>query len=343
MAGITQIPHHDGYTSRTFIYKTIDGLEIKTEVAWPETTKTSGPVPVLLHYHGNRFSFLPSWLIGSCVSRGWIFVTPDYRLIPETTAHSCLDDAVDAYNWVLTKLGPEIGLDIGKVIIAGSSAGGYLALGTSCLVSPKPQAVVTIYGMLDFSDNRYLNDSSLIFGMPPIDSSATLRKLEDLRQQERPKVISSSEVPVTVDPNAVPRFEYILALQGERLFPDYVTGVPGMRRAIVEKGIEAIPPEHRRLFPVAFGLPSDLPSFLVLHGRNDSAVPFTASEAAAHALKKAGVKVQTEFIEDAEHGFDDRLEGASNLDALPDGGDDSSASQVRALKNVVKFLEQHLG
>lgn len=197
--------------------------------------------------------------------------------------------------------------------------------------------------MLDFSDNRYLNDSSLIFGMPPTDTSKTLRKLEDIRRQDKPKVISGSEVPLTVDPNSVPRFEYILALQGERLFPDCVTGVPGMRQAIVEKGIEAVPQEHRRLFPVAFGLPHDLPPFLVLHGRNDSAVPFSVSETAAKALGSAGVSVQTEFIDDAEHGFDGRLEGAGNLDSLSEGGDDSRSLQIRALKNAVKFLEQYLG
>ncbi|KAJ9630094.1 hypothetical protein H2204_008749 [Knufia peltigerae] len=349
MASITQIPHHDGYTSRTFVYKVIDGLEIKTEVAWPATKKTSGPVPVLLHYHGgflvigDRFSFLPTWLVSSCASRGWIFVTPDYRLIPETTAHSSLDDAVDAYNWVLTKMGGEIGLDIGRVVMAGSSAGGYLALGTSCLVSPKPQAVVTIYGMLDFADPRYLNDGSLIFGMPPIDTSGTMKKLEDLGRQDHPSVVSGSPVPIVVDPKAVPRFEYILALLAERLFPDYITGVPGMRQAIVDNGIGAIPQEHRPLFPAAFGLPSDLPPFLVLHGRNDSAVPCSASETAVKALKTAGASVQTEFVDDAEHGFDGRLEGASNLDALSEGGDDSRALQIRALKNVVKFLERHLG
>ena len=106
---------------------------------------------------GNRFSFLPSWLVSSCVSRGWIFVTPDYRLIPETTAHSCLDDAVDAYNWVLTKMGAEIELDVGKVVIAGSSAGGYVSL-----------VLATTYLTFRCVSKRYFHMVTNLTYLPPL-------------------------------------------------------------------------------------------------------------------------------------------------------------------------------
>jgi acetyl esterase/lipase len=29
--------------------------------------------------------------------RGWIFVTPAYRLIPEATVHALVEDAIDAH------------------------------------------------------------------------------------------------------------------------------------------------------------------------------------------------------------------------------------------------------
>ncbi|KAJ3500740.1 hypothetical protein NM208_g17081 [Fusarium decemcellulare] len=151
----------DGYTSRTFSFKSTPDGDINVDVVYPEDSDGS-PSTVLLHYHGgfliigDRYSFLPYWLVHACASRKWIFVTPEYRLIPETTAHSSVDDAVDAYNWVRSSLPDLIGRPVGSVLLAGSSAGGYLALTTAVAVTQKPSALLLIYGMLDPTGSRYL-------------------------------------------------------------------------------------------------------------------------------------------------------------------------------------------
>ena len=57
-----------------------------------------------------------------------IFVTPGYRLIPETTAHSCVDDSVDAYNWVHSSLAQGLNIELALAPVyhsAGLSNGSH--------------------------------------------------------------------------------------------------------------------------------------------------------------------------------------------------------------------------
>lgn len=145
----------DGYKSKTLSFKSTRDGNIKLDVVYPEQIDDASPSTMLLHYHGgflifgDRYAFVPYWLVNACASRKWIFVTPDYRLIPETTAQSSLEDAVNAYEWVLSSLPQELGCKVGSVLVAGSSAGGYLALATAATVTKQPSALLLIYGMLD--------------------------------------------------------------------------------------------------------------------------------------------------------------------------------------------------
>lgn len=287
---------------------------------------------------GDRYAFLPHWLINAAVARGWIFVTPDYRLLPETTAHSSLDDVIDAYNWVVKFLHTELKVERGSVAVAGSSAGGWLALGTACFANPKPDALVSIYGMLDFSHDRYTTQGDSIFHAPVTDTTPTLERLKQIRQQTKPQVTTGSELPEALFRD--PRFAFITTLHIERLYPDYLTGVPGLREAVVTQGLQAIPQQHRRLFPAEFGFHHGLPPVFLLHGKNDSAVPCSLSERTAARLRDAGVKVEIAFPEDAEHGFDGRS-GIKDVDTEGER-DEYKTPAIQSLKTVIHFLEQHL-
>lgn len=267
-------------------------------------------------------------------------MTPDYRLMPETTAHSSLDDAIDAYTWVLKSLGEQTGLEIGPVAIAGSSAGGWLALATAAAVTVKPKAIVSIYGTLDFSNKRYISEGDALFGAPAPDTSATLQQLEQIQRSPGQNVTTGSALPE--NPLEEPRFAFVLALHVNRLYPDYLTGVKGLREAIETRGLEAIPPEHRRLFPTALGGNlSGLPPVLLMHGKNDGAVPFSLSEQTAERLSAAGVDTETIFLDDAQHGFDGRS-GVKDLDKEGDK-DEFKTPAIQSLKDIVRYLEKHLG
>ena len=55
-------------------------------------------------------------------------VSPDYRLAPQVTIAEIADDVMAALAWVRSE-GPELfGVDPRRIVVAGESAGGYLAV-----------------------------------------------------------------------------------------------------------------------------------------------------------------------------------------------------------------------
>ena len=88
------------------------------------------PAHVILYFHGGGFQ------VGSVVSHrelmagiseatGWRVLGVGYRLAPEHRYPAALDDAVNAYDWLLAQ-----GFAPGDIVLAGDSAGGNLALAT---------------------------------------------------------------------------------------------------------------------------------------------------------------------------------------------------------------------
>ncbi|KAM0246452.1 hypothetical protein ACHAP5_004767 [Fusarium lateritium] len=326
-----------GYTSKTVPFKSGPDGDILLDIVYPEET---GGVPstVLIHIHGgflivgDRYSFLPHWLLNAAVARKYIFVSPEYKLVPESSAHASLDDSVDAYNWVRSSLSDVIGRRISSVLLAGSSAGGYLALATANAVAEKPTAVLSIYGMLDAANSRYTTPGTSIWGAPPFDTSTVLSNFPKAKENDDRKAISAYPPPENVENDL--RFKVAAALHIDALFPDYITGVDGLSREIAEKGIEAIPEKHRRLFPLSFGDLAKLSPTFLLHGMNDSAVTVDCSVQAEKKLREAGVNVVKDFPDDGEHGFDVR---AGNIDVEKKDAD--GVANVESLRNALRFLD----
>ncbi len=89
------------------------------------------PAPLLLYFHGG------GWVVGSIDSHdgqcrmladeaGCIVVSVGYRLAPEHRFPAAVDDAVDAWRWVLSNAG-RLGADAARLAVGGDSAGGNLA------------------------------------------------------------------------------------------------------------------------------------------------------------------------------------------------------------------------
>ncbi|KAG4261638.1 hypothetical protein FPRO04_13137 [Fusarium proliferatum] len=326
-----------GYTYKTIPYKSTPHGDIVLDVVYPEEADDS-PTTVLIHIHGgflivgDRYSFAPYWLVKAVTTRKWIFVSPDYRLVPESTAHASLDDSIDAYKWVRSSLADAIGRPIGPVLLAGSSAGGYLALTTANAVKHKPDALLLIYGMLDAAGPRYTTPGTNIWGAPPFDTTSVLSQFPRTKENDDRKAISGYPLPENFQQD--PRFQVASALHIDALFPDYMTGVEGLSREIASKGIDAIPEEHRRLFPLSFGDLAKIPRTFLLHGVNDSAVTVDCSIVAEKKLREAGVEVEKDFPEDAEHGFDGRI---GNIDVEKAEADE--IPNIESLRNAIRFLD----
>jgi acetyl esterase/lipase len=90
--------------------------------------QASQPDITLLYFHGGGYSFYPrsyanfiALITDSAGSRTFAL---DYRLAPEHCFPAQLDDALNAYRWLIHQ-----GVDPRKLVVAGDSAGAHLTLG----------------------------------------------------------------------------------------------------------------------------------------------------------------------------------------------------------------------
>jgi acetyl esterase/lipase len=81
---------------------------------------------------GDRFDY-PRATFRRFLSLGFIVVSMDYRLLPETPLPGQLEDIRDVEPWLRTKLylklkDDGISVDTAKIVVVGASAGAHLAL-----------------------------------------------------------------------------------------------------------------------------------------------------------------------------------------------------------------------
>lgn len=89
---------------------------------------------------------------------GCAFISADYRLIPPSTGHEVLQDVKDVFRFVSGELNhllyqddqnPSqiLQIDANAIAVAGTSAGGLCAYLAAVHATPKPKAVLSMYGM----------------------------------------------------------------------------------------------------------------------------------------------------------------------------------------------------
>ena len=89
------------------------------------------------------------------INAGYVVVSIDYRLAPETKLAAILEDVRDAFAWI-RKDGPRlVGAQPDQIVVLGGSAGGYLTLMSGFLIEPRPKALVSFWGYGDIAGDWY--------------------------------------------------------------------------------------------------------------------------------------------------------------------------------------------
>jgi len=145
----------------THTYKRAGMLAIRAD-SYRFVDRAKQPVVVWIHggalINGHREG-VPQWLKDVCRQSGFVIVSLDYRLAPETKLPDIISDIEDAFRWIREQ-GPQLfQADAERVAGVGGSAGGYLTLVTGYRVRPRPKALVSLWGYGDLVGPWYSEPS----------------------------------------------------------------------------------------------------------------------------------------------------------------------------------------
>ncbi|UUU21869.1 alpha/beta hydrolase [Streptomyces sp. DSM 40750] len=179
-----------------------DGAPIPLSVLSPAHTDRTTAAPCVYWMHGggmvmgDRFSQIDiplEWLDRF----GAVVVSVDYRLAPEATGTTLVDDCYQGLLWV-AEHSAELGIDPARIVVAGASAGGGLAAGVTLLArdlgTPAIAAQMLICPMLD---HRNTSTSSRQYSNGP---GVWTREMNEFGWRSVLGDLTDDEVPEYVSP-----------------------------------------------------------------------------------------------------------------------------------------------
>ena len=297
---------------RTFTYKTVGALALQADVHGAD--EPGGALkPVIMWIHGgclmlgNRAGIRREQL-DRYLNAGFVVVSIDYRLAPETKLTGIVDDVEDAFRW-LRREGPgALGIDPDRLGVIGHSAGGYLTLLSGHRVNPAPKALISFYGYGDIVGDWY--------GKP----DPFYNTFDRVSEADANSVVGDHEL---ADGTANPaRRDYYLWCRQNGLWPHKVGGHDPQEE-----------PDWFTPYSPERNVDVDgrkYPPTLLLHGDRDTDVPYAQSVLMADRLEAAGVEHELITISNGPHGFD-------HSDEAP-----SSPEVTQALDSVMAFLSSHV-
>ncbi|CAG8974548.1 hypothetical protein HYALB_00005820 [Hymenoscyphus albidus] len=150
---------------RDCVYRVVKNSEIKADIYPPSNIKTKDGNPIFLFIHGGGFinsnrRDICAPFIDEARKKGFVIVSMDYRLAPETKLDGVLEDLEAMGKWLLEELPsklPDTVIDTSKIAVVGSSAGAVLALSTpKHWEGHQPCAIVSLYGPADLRKVPFL-------------------------------------------------------------------------------------------------------------------------------------------------------------------------------------------
>ena len=288
----------------THTFKTAADCAIRADVYRPTV---DGACPAIIWIHGGalingsrrgiREAHKESYL-----DAGLAVVAIDYRLAPEAKLPDIIEDLQDAVRWVRTE-GPAVfHIDPERLAAVGHSAGGYLTLMAGFCVTPRPKALVSFYGYGDIAADWYAQPDPFYCRQPAVSRREAYALVGE-------KVLSEAS-------GERHRGRFYLYCRQQGLWPREVAG----------HDPETEPEAFVPFCPVR-NVSADYPPTLLLHGTDDTDVPYAQSVMMAEALARAGVEHELITLRGGGHGFD---------------GDAQDPEVARTFERVLHFLKKHL-
>lgn len=149
---------------RDIVFVTIDGHDLKLDIAYPKESKKKLPAIVYIHGGGWEMGDKPTEQTVVFAENGFVGVAIQYRLSGVAKFPAAVHDCKTAIRWTRANA-EKYGIDTGRIGVIGESAGGHLValMGTSggdaYLEGDGPygdfsssvQAVVDLFGPTDFA------------------------------------------------------------------------------------------------------------------------------------------------------------------------------------------------
>jgi acetyl esterase/lipase len=292
------------FTAQTAVYKTVGDTKIEADVYGADDRVR----PAVVWIHGGALIMgsrkgVPRQLSELCRQEGFVLVSIDYRLAPQVKLAEIAADVRDALHWIRTEGARRFHIDPERIAVAGGSAGGYLTLLCGTGPAPRPRALVAYWGYGDVDGDWYTRPSE------------HYRKTQPLVSREDAMQVVGAVRTGTEAEAGRARQRYYLYLRQNGLWTREVTGVD-----------PAQDPHKLDPYCPVRNVTAEYPPTLLIHGTEDTDVPYELSAAMARELARHKVPHELITVRGAGHGLS--------------GGDKRAVADAHA--RAVEFLREHL-
>jgi len=296
------------FVKKTYTYKKVDKVEIQADVH-RDKGDTVRPAVVWIHggalIVGNRHS-VPRDIFDLCRKEGYILISLDYRLAPETRLPAIIEDIKDAFRWIRDK-GPALfHVNPDRIVVTGGSAGGYLTMMTGICVTPRPRALVAYWGYGDVDGPWYVKPSEHYRKTVPLIDK------DDAYKAVGKKVTTGAELNSSA---MKARGVFYLYLRQNGLWTKVVSGFD-----------PATEPRKLDPFCPVRNIAKDYPPILMIHGTTDTDVPYQESADMAKELARQKRAYELITVQGAGHGLS--------------GGDKKVVAAAH--KRALEYIREHI-